>query len=74
MEVVEDGSLRAWKNYEGSHQGFSGDVRAAWIIARSEQPLDNLGKQIRCVLALSSIQIIVSLFVCPMLSPQSGHW
>ena len=56
MALVQDGWRRAWERYEGSAQGFSADVHAAWVRARSGGPLAELGAQLRCVVVLSSVR------------------
>jgi hypothetical protein len=54
--AVEDGWRRAWEHFEGSQQGFSSDVRAAWEAARAIAPLHDPCGQVRCMLTLSSIR------------------
>ncbi|MGP0088975.1 MAG: AAA family ATPase [Xanthobacteraceae bacterium] len=56
LALVEGGWRLAWERYEGSQQGFAGDVQAAWTMIRAKAPLAELAAQFRCVLTLSSIR------------------
>lgn len=56
LALVEDGWRRAWESYEGSERGFSSDVRAVLDVIRRRAAVGQLGAQLRCVLALSSIR------------------
>ncbi|MBL8659397.1 MAG: hypothetical protein JNM75_06535 [Rhodospirillales bacterium] len=56
LAMVNDGWRRAWEHLEGGQQGFANDVRVAWTIVRKDDPLADLGAQLRCALTLSSIR------------------
>lgn len=55
-ELVQNGWRRAWEHYEGGEQGFASDVRRAWKRVSTNEPLAELGTQVRCVLTLCSIR------------------
>jgi len=56
LALVRNGWRRAWEHYEGGEQGFASDVRAVWERTRKNEPLAELGTQLRCALTLSSIR------------------